>query len=654
MRREQFLILGTVALFSSILFTLSGCRLLSGNGEDAIMPLITEPAPAAAFENQRALMAATIPERDLVELARRLGGQQGEIARTVTTAAALSQGAITPFWYKNHATDEAEQIEARLAYRSDQLNLWIEAGAEIDEPTLQQAATVLEDKILPTNRAFFGEEWQPGIDGDARLNILHLRDIGGNVVGYFSAADEFVTEVNPYSNQREMFYISLKHAPVGSDDYYEVIAHEMQHMIHWHRDSNEATWVDEGLAVLAATLNGYTGSSYDQAYALRPDVQLNHFDYESEATTAHYGAAFLFTSYFLDRFGQAATQALVRHPENGIQGVEATLAEMGTSLSFDDLFADWLGATYLDGRERGYGNYVYKRGQVPLMEPEVELDRLPQEDGLASVHQYGADYIAVKGNEPVTFVFTGTQQVQLLESDAYSGDYFWTTVPGDDSDMTLTGRFDLSGLTQASLTFWSWYDIEVGWDYAYITVSTDGGTTWQLLETDHTTEENPQGNSYGPALTGKSGGGETPAWVQQRADLTPYTGGPISVRFEYVTDDAVHRQGLALDEIAIPELDFRDDAESGEGVWEAAGFVRHSNVLPQQFLVQQILLGPGQVEVTRLPLDENQQGRWALPLGEGYDEAILIVAGKTPVTTLRATYAYSLEEQRGARPTGTE
>ncbi len=115
------------------------------------------------------------------------------------------------------------------------------------------------------------------------------------------------------------------------------------------------------------------------------------------------------------------------------------------------------------------------------------------------------------------------------------------------------------------------------------------------------------------------------------------------MRFEYVTDDAVHRQGLALDDIAIPELDFSDDAESGGG-WEAAGFVRHSNVLPQQFLVQQILLGPGRVELTRLPLDENQQGRWALPLGEGYDEAILIVAGKTPVTTLRASYAYSLEQ----------
>ena len=44
-------------------------------------------------------------------------------------------------------------------------------------------------------------------------------------------------------------------------------------------------------------------------------------------------------------------------------------------------------------------------------------------------------------------------------------------MPGDKSDMTLTGAFDLSGLTQATLSFQTWYDVEEGWDYAYVTVS---------------------------------------------------------------------------------------------------------------------------------------------------------------------------------------
>lgn len=622
------------------LLAIAGCRLV-GRDKEPLQPLITQPPPPAAAENQAALLAAPVPERDLVALAQRLG-QRGEVPRTAPAVTDVSVGTIAPFWYKNHNTDETEQIDARLAYRSDQLNLWIEAGAEVDETTLHKAATVLEEQILPTNREFFGVEWRPGIDGDERLNILHLRDIGGNVAGYFSAADEFVTVVNPYSNQREMFYINLKHAPVGSDDYYEVIAHEMQHMIHWHTDGNEATWLDEGLAVLAATLNGYTDTGFAQAYARQSDVQLTNFDYESDATTAHYGAAFLFTSYFLDRFGEAATRALVRHPENGIKGINATLSALDSGLTFDDLFADWLTASYLDGQERGYAPYNYRRLPVPPVEPAVVIDRLPA-GGQAVVHQYGADFIAVNSSEPATFTFTGTQQVRLLETTPRSGDYFWSSVPADDSDMTLTGHFDLTGLDSATLTFWSWYEIELGWDYAYVTVSADHGQTWQLLQTDHTTEENPQGNSYGPALTGNSGGNEEPVWVRQTADLTPYSGGPILLRFEYVTDDAVHRQGLALDDIAIPELGFADDAEDGSAVWTAAGFVRHSNLLPQQFLVQQILLGPENVEVARLPLDENQQGQWSLPLGDGYDQAILIVAGQTPVTTLRASYVYQLE-----------
>jgi hypothetical protein len=344
--------------------------------------------------------------------------------------------------------------------------------------------------------------------------------------------------------------------------------------------------------------------------------------------------------YFLDRFGETATRALVQRPENGLASLEWALTEVGSDLTVNDLFADWLVANYLDGRDLGQGVYQYSRLDLP----ELATSRPGRGPTSAAVHQYGADFLRLPHDEPATLVFTGTRQVNLLPTMPYSGDYFWSSYPADGSSTSLTGAFDLSGLTTASLTFRSWFDLEEGWDYGYLSVSDDGGRNWQLLETGSSTLDNPQGNSYGPAYSGVSGGGSEPAWVQETADLTPYAGRPVLIRFEVVTDDAVHHPGWAIDDVAIPELGFLDDAETGSGSWQAAGFVRHGNVLAQQFLIQLLVVRDGRAEVQRLALDDTQRGRWPLPADPAVDEVILIVAGVTPVTSQPAAYIIRLAE----------
>lgn len=635
-----------LVLFLSLL-ALAACR-PAGESELPVPALITKPPPATAYQTLAALAATDPPPRDLVALAERLGGAI-DVPRTVEPPPAGYQvGAKEDFWVKNRDTNQTETVTAILSYQSEQLNLWVQEGERVNERKLQAAAAILEAQVLPTNRAFFGEEWQPGVDHDPRLNILHVKNLGEGVIGFFSAADEYVAAVNPYSNEREMLYTSLRYAAIGSDAYYDLIAHEMQHMIHWHTDLNEATWLNEGMSVLAAQLNGYPTQSYQAGFAARPDVQLNNFSYEGPAVNAQYGAAYYLAAYFLDRFGEAATQALLRHQENGITGIEATLAELGQPLAFDELVAQWAVANYLDGLGQGSGIYQYHNLDLPPLATAATHSRFPA-GATSAVFQYGTDYIQLRSDQPVTVVFTGTQQTQLLDTTPYSGSYFWTTVPGDKSDMTLTGAFDLSGLTQATLSFQTWYDVEEGWDYAYVTVSDDGGATWHILPTNDTTLDNPQGNSYGPALTGRSGppAGDTttPAWIPQTADLTPFAGGPLLIRFEYVTDDTVNLQGWALDNITIPELGYLDDVEAGPGVWTPAGFVRHTNQLPQTFIIQAILFSENEVRLEPLQLDENQRGRWELPLDEQWNEAILVVMGNTPFTSHRAAYQYQIDER---------
>lgn len=604
---------------------------------------VMEPPPAAAQEALTAVSAPSeIAVRDMVALSAALRGV--EAARTArTTPPEHREGDVVPFWFKALGTEENREIEARLAYRSPHLNMWVETGADVADAAVADAARIIETEILPTNRRFFGEEWRPGVDGDERVNILHLRQLGGVGIAYFSSSDEYVTAVNPYSNQREMLYVSLEAAEVGSDAYLATIAHEIQHMIQWNVDRNEDAWLGEGLSELAAFLNGYPPRRAGQ-YARQPDIQLTTLQHDANVVGAHYAAAYLFTAYFFDRFGEATTRAVARHPGNGPAGFDAALAEAGSDLTFDEVFADWLVANYLNSIGREQGVYRYDTLDVPKLTTTSLRPGAPPQT--TAVHQYGADYFTLSGEAPLTLVLTGTQQTPVLDTRPRSGDYFWVSHPADESDMHLTRSLNLSDVDAATLSFWTWYDIEAGWDYGYVAVSGDGGERWDVLETASATRDNPQGNAFGPGYTGQSGAGEGPAWVQETADLTPYAGEEIWLRFQYVTDDAVHNQGWAIDDVSVPEIGFHDDAEAGSDGWQAAGFSRMAGVLPQQFLAQQILLGPDDVRVTRLELDEEQNGRWTIPLDAAHDKAVLIISGVTPFTRQTASYSYAVISDR--------
>jgi hypothetical protein len=620
-------------LFLIALF-LSACSVFQTADSTSIPPLITTPAPEKAWQTLAAVTQATAPARDMVALAAQLRGIEApRVAQTEPTPYQMRQ--IETFWVQDIGTDENYQLEARLVYQSDTLQMWVDLEESIHVGDLQAAATTIEQQILPTDRAFFGTEWQPGVDGDNRVVILHVADVGGAASAYFSAADEVVTAVNPFSNQREMLTISLDDLRLGSEEYYAAVAHELQHLIQWHTDPNEAAWLNEGLAELAGYVNGYE-IGRQQDYADRTDTQLTNLSQQPDVIAYHYAAASLFTVYFLDRFGEEMTQALVQNPANSIAGFT------GLGVDFDAVFADWLVANYLAGVGRGEGVFDYATLEIEALKPQ-SIWRFPASETTA-VSQYGADFYRISSDEPVTVAFTGSTQVLLNGAAPHKGSTYYATIPADNSNMSLTRAFDLRGLDRATLTFWTWYDIEEGWDYGYVAVSTDAGQSWQLLETQSTTLDNPQGNSFGAGYTGKSGGGAEAVWVQETADLTPYINQEILLRFQYITDLAVHEAGFVIDDIAIPELDYADDAER-DGGWQEAGFVRSGHILPQTFIVQRILLSDDEVRVERLPLDENQWGQWYFPMDKKFDEAILIVAGNTAVTRETAVYQYEITHE---------
>jgi hypothetical protein len=247
------------------------------------------------------------------------------------------------------------------------------------------------------------------------------------------------------------------------------------------------------------------------------------------------------------------------------------------------------------------------------------------------------DYIRINCRGNATLKFEGSTQAPVLPADPYSGSYAFWSNKGDESDMTLTQTFNFTGQSgPITLSYRTWYDIEEDWDYVYLEASTDG-EKWQMISTPSGTPEDPIGNNHGWGYTGLSGGG--PQWIQEEVDLSDYAGKQVQIRFEYITDTAVNGEGFLLDDISIPEIGYFSDFENDAGGWEADGWVRIQNALPQTFRLSLIKQGDTTV-VEEIPVSADNTAEIRLEFGNGVDEVILVVSGTTRFTRQSAAYRF--------------
>lgn len=591
-----------------------------------------------------------IPLRDRYDLASRFLGYSAE---PMASPVEYAVGDLIPFYVENFSTDQVEVINAELVYIADNVYMWVEEGADYNARGLAESAEIFSSEIIPVNRSYFGMEPSPGIDSDTRLHILNMSQ-SGSVAGYFYSPNEFPERIVPYSNEKEMFFINIANTYPGTDYYLSVLTHEYQHMIHWQTDQNEESWLNEGLSELAAYLNGFGISGFSYDYLGDTDIQVNSWPSDGN-TRPYYGAGFVFNLYFLDRFGQDAMRELIANPLNGMDGVDSTLQSINAGIDADQFFVDWTIANYINDPSFSGGIYGYtSSGNIPRTSSTMEIDSYPVSDARTySVNQFGVDYISLNEQGTVTITFDGSDYVQLVpteirdtDNDPSTDDGFaWWSNRGDDSNMRLTREIDLTGVASAELDYDIWYQIEELWDYGYVSVSTDGGTRWIILETPYSTTEDPHGNIYGPAYSGMSADQPTAnqhGWLHETLDLSPYTGQVILLRFEIITDDAANEPGMLIDNICIEAVGWCDDVEEGEQDWVSEGFVRHNNILPQKFSV--VVLSPGKdggFDVLQMALDDRNSGEITFSVGS--TPATLVISGLTRHTTESASYHFSIE-----------
>ncbi len=608
------------------------------------LPTQQEAAQGAA-ETLRTLEEELVPINDPIDLAERLEGKSGIPETFPDPNAPYAIGDTQTFWVTNVDSNENFQITASLRYLGDNVYIWIENGVDYDEGDLVTLGDTFDNHIYPTNREFFGSEWTPGVDGDPHIYILYAGGLGYSLAGYFSSADEVHPEAHEYSNAHEMFLINSDNVYLWEDYIYGTLAHEFQHMIHWYRDLNEETWLNEGFSMLSELINGYDPGGFDFDYIMNPDLQLTDWGTDVGQNGPHYGAAMLFTTYFLDRFGEDATKAVVAHDENGMVSIDLVLEELNIVdpltnqlITAEDVFADWAVTNILGDSSVGDGRYdygIYPDALVAI--PGEVVSTCPSGKQGFDVTQFGVDYIEIVCSSPTTLNFNGDVKVPIIPADPFSGSYFFWSNMGDESNMSLERSFDFTNTSGAiELTYQTWYDLEEDYDYVFVSASTDG-ENWQILDTTSCTTEDPSGNSYGCGLNGKTNG-----WQQETVDLSAYGGQEVSIRFDYVTDAAVNGVGLVLDDVAVDAIGYFSDFETDNGGWVPQGFVRIQNILPQRFRVSLITFG-AQTNVIPLMLDGSNQASIDISFGDDVQSAILVVSGTTPFTRQKAIYQFELK-----------
>jgi len=121
-----------------------------------------------------------------------------------------------------------------------------------------------------------------------------------------------------------------------------------------------------------------------------------------------------------------------------------------------------------------------------------------------------------------------------------------------DAQLTIAAPLDFSAAASPALTFKTWYDIEEGWDFGFVQVSTDGGATWTSLSGTTTTSDVDPDCFFAdevPGYTGYSDG-----WLEETVDLGAYAGKPaVLLRFRYETDPATLGLGWFIDDVAVKD-----------------------------------------------------------------------------------------------------
>ena len=268
------------------------------------------------------------------------------------------------------------QKSATLRRTGSHCYLFVEDGTQVPDSVLDGLQGTYDTLIYPTCRRFFGEKWNPGIDGDSLITILLSSSM--HMEFYFSPFDEMADSLaqtkGHRSNEREMFYLR------PGEDVMRMkgeLAHCEEHLIHWWQNPPAEPWLVEGCAMYAMDLCGF-GSTIREVDKFRQNGSLNLAEWPSgvvdlprypdelkdpiRGMEARRGMQYAFMAYLAWNFpGRNPQDPMIYHlvarralgdtfyfKPYAYMNIAVALWETGGPPSFIDPFKRWLVANFVN------------------------------------------------------------------------------------------------------------------------------------------------------------------------------------------------------------------------------------------------------------------------------------------------------------------
>jgi immune inhibitor InhA-like protein len=526
--------------------------------------------------------------------------------------------------------------------------------------------------VLPGNYTGAGDKTVTLIDNVRDANFTSFPENATYIAGFFSAQlnemfDRNVMTIDAYD---WLHRTGARPVNAATDDlctsrpsrprlYEGTFAHEWQHLLQYYTDPREALWINEGLSDYAQTLVGYVdgnatvyhagGSGHlycfqgfgviKTKYNTNPRPcggAQNSLNLWNEGATddvlADYGNTYAFMLYLHDRFGPALLTALHRDKAHqGLAGVEAALPP-GASLY--GVIHDYQTMTLVDKDITAIDGAAKNRVTAASLRSTVNLGN-PSSYDLPGAAPNGADYVRLRdagggylrGRDLRSVTFRGAKSLPPLPLTWAAAD--GALFSGNRSDTDAAAIIGVAvPAADPTLRFTTRYGMEAGFDYGYVTVSTDGGRTYVAVGGDRTA-----GSPLGPAINGASAGS-----VRLSYDLSAYRGKQILLGFRYVTDGGVNEGGWFVDDIAVGAVPVGDGSS-------VDGFRSPTQIVPtpvHAFDVKLIGLSGSKARVVRVAQFAKLQA---------FDTVVAVVAYDEP-TELITQHAPYLLTANGAKQPG--
>jgi hypothetical protein len=477
--------------------------------------------------------------------------------------------------------------------------------------------------------------------------------------------------------------------PARANLYEGTFAHEWQHLLHYYTDPFETTWMNEGLSDFAQTLTGYvnaTATVFDKGadshiYCFQgfgivqtpfnpnprdcggPQNSLNLWGEDNpNAVLADYGNAYSLMLYLYDHFGQDVISRL--HRDGELQGLPSLSAELKaegandmyrvlhnfqSSTLLDKLVGDAKHSVVLGARKSDVTTPSL-RSSVNFANPTINADPGAAPNGADYVPLQAANGTVLKGRDLRSLSFSGAKTLPPLP-------LLWTVVNNDPdrngNPVLWSGNannLDAAAVTSVAvptadptLRFLAKYGAEFGFDYAYVSVSTDGGATYTPLAGDKTID-----GPLGPALNGTTTGFEPHSY-----DLSAYAGKTVLLSFRYVSDGGVNEGGLLLDDISIGATQVSDGSN-------LSAFTSPTQIRPtpvNNWNVRLVGIDEGKVPLV-LQVEFNGKSslslnRAQLALASPFQKVVAIVAYDEPTEQVQQYAPYTLTVNGVRQPGGT-